>query len=182
MKYFKTIKKETDKKFNNMTDLAKYLKEELEKNYNDVFRKIDINKNFLLLALNENYLQEEVNKLIKNEIKVEQKEKQKIVVDFSSPNIAKEMHVGHLRSTIMGESLCRILEFLDNDVERVNHLGDWGTQFGMLILYLQQEYPDYLDKTPNLSDLETFYKASKKKFDEDPEFKKQAQLKVVDLQ
>ena len=64
---------------------------------------------------------------MKSDIKVETESKEKIVVDFSSPNIAKEMHVGHLRSTIMGESLCRILEFLDNDVVRVNHLGDWGT-------------------------------------------------------
>ena len=64
---------------------------------------------------------------MKNEIKVETPKKEKIVVDFSSPNIAKEMHVGHLRSTIMGESLCRILEFLNNEVVRVNHVGDWGT-------------------------------------------------------
>ena len=64
------------------------------------------------------------------------KPKEKVVVDFSSPNIAKEMHVGHLRSTIMGESICRVLEFLGDEVERVNHLGDWGTQFGMLIMFL----------------------------------------------
>ncbi|CAG2066726.1 unnamed protein product, partial [Timema podura] len=61
----------------------------------------------------------------------------RVVVDFSSPNIAKEMHVGHLRSTIIGESVCRLLEFLGHDVVRVNHVGDWGTQFGMLIAHLQ---------------------------------------------
>lgn len=62
---------------------------------------------------------------------------QKVLVDFSSPNIAKEMHVGHLRSTIIGDSVCRLLEFCGHDVLRVNHVGDWGTQFGMLITYLQ---------------------------------------------
>ena len=64
-------------------------------------------------------------------------DKKKVLVDFSSPNIAKEMHVGHLRSTIIGECVCRILEFCGHDVMRINHVGDWGTQFGMLITYLQ---------------------------------------------
>lgn len=68
---------------------------------------------------------------------------QKIVVDFSSPNIAKEMHVGHLRSTILGESICRIFEFMGNNVVRANHVGDWGTQFGMLIAYMKETFPDY---------------------------------------
>ena len=63
--------------------------------------------------------------------------RQKVVVDFSSPNIAKEMHVGHLRSTIIGESVCRILDFMGHDVVRANHVGDWGTQFGMLIAYMR---------------------------------------------
>lgn len=77
-----------------------------------------------------------------------------MVVDFSSPNIAKEMHVGHLRSTIIGESLCRILEFQGNDVRRVNHIGDWGTQFGMLIAYLLWKFPNYETEKPILSELE----------------------------
>jgi arginyl-tRNA synthetase len=63
--------------------------------------------------------------------------KKHVLVDFSSPNIAKEMHVGHLRSTIIGDAICRMLEFCGHDVMRVNHVGDWGTQFGMLITYLQ---------------------------------------------
>lgn len=70
----------------------------------------------------------------------------KVLVDFSSPNIAKEMHVGHLRSTIIGDSICRILEYTHHDVLRVNHVGDWGTQFGMLITYLQQQRPDFLNE------------------------------------
>ncbi|MHC5833472.1 MAG: arginine--tRNA ligase domain-containing protein, partial [Nostoc sp.] len=66
------------------------------------------------------------------------------IVDFSSPNIAKEMHVGHLRSTIIGDSIARILEFQGHDVLRLNHVGDWGTQFGMLIAYLREVYPEAL--------------------------------------
>ena len=71
--------------------------------------------------------------------------KLKIAVDFSSPNIAKEMHVGHLRSTIIGDTISRILEFCGHDVLRLNHVGDWGTQFGMLITYLKQEAPEALE-------------------------------------
>lgn len=106
----------------------------------------------------------------------------KIVVDFSSPNIAKEMHVGHLRSTIIGDSVCRLLEFLGHDVLRLNHVGDWGTQFGMLIAHLQDIYPDYLTRSPPISDLQAFYKESKARFDEDEAFKKRAYACVVKLQ
>ncbi|KAL7517532.1 hypothetical protein ACHAWX_002451 [Stephanocyclus meneghinianus] len=105
-----------------------------------------------------------------------------VVVDFSSPNIAKEMHVGHLRSTIIGESVCRILEYVGHDVRRINHVGDWGTQFGMLIQYLKEEYPDFSGNVPNITDLTEFYKNAKQRFDESPEFKKISQLNVVKLQ
>lgn len=108
--------------------------------------------------------------------------RERIVVDFSSPNIAKEMHVGHLRSTIIGESICRILEFLNHDVLRINHLGDWGTQFGMLIAHLQDEFPNFKTESPPISDLQAFYKESKKLFDEDEAFKKRAYACVVQLQ
>jgi len=110
-----------------------------------------------------------------------------VVVDFSSPNIAKEMHVGHLRSTIIGESVCRILEFVGADVKRVNHVGDWGTQFGMLITYLKESCPDFgkgdgKADTSSISDLTVFYKNAKKRFDEDEEFKNTSRLTVVKLQ
>jgi len=108
--------------------------------------------------------------------------RQKVVVDFSSPNIAKEMHVGHLRSTIIGESVCRLFEFLGHDVLRLNHVGDWGTQFGMLIAHLKDEFPDYAKTSPPISDLMAFYKDSKKRFDEDADFKKRAYESVVKLQ
>lgn len=93
--------------------------------------------------------------------------KQKIVVDFSSPNIAKEMHVGHLRSTIIGEAICRVLEYMGNEVVRANHVGDWGTQFGMLIAYMKETFPDYETKLPDIKDLDTYYKDARKKFDTD---------------
>ncbi|XP_061595256.1 arginine--tRNA ligase, cytoplasmic [Cololabis saira] len=108
--------------------------------------------------------------------------RKKVVVDFSSPNIAKEMHVGHLRSTIIGDSMCRLFEFLGYDVLRLNHVGDWGTQFGMLIAHLQDKFPDYLTSSPPISDLQAFYKESKKRFDEDEDFKKRAYQCVVRLQ
>lgn len=93
-----------------------------------------------------------------------EKEPLRIVVDFSSPNVAKEMHVGHLRSTIIGESLSRILEFLGHHVLRHNHIGDWGTQFGMLIQFASEEFPDFMNTTPDIKDLEGFYKAAKKRY------------------
>ncbi|XP_034251307.1 arginine--tRNA ligase, cytoplasmic [Thrips palmi] len=105
-----------------------------------------------------------------------------VLVDFPSPNIAKDMHVGHLRAAIIGESVSRLFEFVGHKVLRVNHLGDWGTQFGMLITHLQDIYPDYQTKSPPISDLQTFYKESKKRFDEDAEFKKRSYESVVKLQ
>ncbi|XP_057853330.2 arginine--tRNA ligase, cytoplasmic isoform X1 [Cryptomeria japonica] len=105
------------------------------------------------------------------------------VVDFSSPNIAKEMHVGHLRSTIIGDCLARMLEFCKVEVLRRNHVGDWGTQFGMLIEYLFEELPNWEELGEQaIGDLQTFYKASKQKFDEDANFKERAQQAVVRLQ
>lgn len=92
------------------------------------------------------------------------------------------MHVGHLRSTIIGDSICRFLEYLGHDVDRINHIGDWGTQFGMLIAHLQDRFPNYVQVSPPISDLQAFYKESKKRFDEDEEFKKRAYARVVNLQ
>merc|ERR1712241_446054 len=107
---------------------------------------------------------------------------QKVVVDFSSPNIAKEMHVGHLRSTIIGDSVCRLFEYLGYNVLRLNHIGDWGTQFGMLIAHLQDIFPDYKETSPPIGDLMAFYKQSKARFDTDDKFKARAYSCVVKLQ
>lgn len=110
--------------------------------------------------------------------------KQRIIVEFSSPNIAKELHVGHIRGTIIGDCLARLFEFLDQDVLRLNHLGDWGTQFGMLIAYLKDHHPKVLtgEEPSDLQALMVWYKAAKKRFDEDAAFKVRAQKEVVSLQ
>lgn len=107
----------------------------------------------------------------------------RVIVDYPSPNIAKEMHVGHLRPCVIGDALARILEFLGHDVLRLSHIGDWGTPFGMLIAYLREAYPDALAGGElDLGDLATFYRAAKKRFDEDTDFQEAARLAVVKLQ
>ncbi|BAP42927.1 arginine--tRNA ligase [Pseudomonas sp. 21LCFQ02] len=103
---------------------------------------------------------------------------QRVVVDMSAPNLAKEMHVGHLRSTIIGDAVANVLGYLGDTVIRQNHVGDWGTQFGMLLAYLQEK-PTTSDE---LSDLENFYRAAKQRFDESEEFADRARSLVVKLQ
>jgi arginyl-tRNA synthetase len=112
------------------------------------------------------------------------KNPQRVIVDFSSPNIAKEMHVGHLRSTIIGDSIARILEFQGHHVLRLNHVGDWGTQFGMLITYLREVAPEALTTADalDLGDLVAFYKKAKQRFDQDLEFQERSRQEVVRLQ
>jgi len=112
------------------------------------------------------------------------KSPQREIVDFSSPNIAKEMHVGHLRSTIIGDSIARILEFRGHDVLRLNHVGDWGTQFGMLIAYLRFVYPEALTTANalDIGDLVSFYRQAKQRFDTDETFQETARQEVVRLQ
>ena len=107
-----------------------------------------------------------------------------VVVDFSSPNIAKEMHVGHLRSTIIGDSLARVLEFRGHPVLRLNHVGDWGTQFGMLITHLKQVAPEALETADavDLGDLVAFYRQAKQRFDDDEAFQTTSREEVVKLQ
>ncbi|HEY9657190.1 MAG TPA: arginine--tRNA ligase, partial [Allocoleopsis sp.] len=107
----------------------------------------------------------------------------RIIVDYPSPNIAKEMHVGHLRPSVIGDAIARILEFQGNEVLRLSHIGDWGTPFGMLIAYLREAYPEALTSDNlDLGDLASFYRAAKKRFDEDENFREAARLSVVQLQ
>ncbi|MEQ9884253.1 arginine--tRNA ligase [Pectobacterium brasiliense] len=108
-------------------------------------------------------------------------EPQTIVIDYSAPNVAKEMHVGHLRSTIIGDASARTLEFLGHNVIRANHVGDWGTQFGMLIAYLEKMQNESASEM-DLSDLEAFYREAKKHYDEDADFAERARAYVVKLQ
>ena len=102
----------------------------------------------------------------------------KVVVDYSSPNLAKEMHVGHLRSTIIGDALARVLEALGHEVVRQNHVGDWGTQFGMLLTFLEETGA----QSELLGDLEGFYRAAKVRFDGDVDFAERSRRTVVGLQ
>ncbi len=106
----------------------------------------------------------------------------RVAVDFSSPNIAKEMHVGHLRSTIIGDSICRILEYCGHDVSRINHVGDWGTPFGMLIEHLSDRFPHYLSQPLSISELHSAYVGGKMRFDDEEAFRTRARARVVRLQ
>jgi len=138
---------------------------------------------FVNIFLSTSYVEGELAKVLEEGVRPPATgPSRRVVVDFSSPNIAKEMHVGHLRSTIIGDSVCRLLEFLGHDVLRLNHTGDWGTQFGMLIAHLTDEFPNYSTESPPISDLMAFYKASKARFDSDEEFKGRAYAAVVRLQ
>ena len=143
---------------------------------------------FINIRLNDQVLMARGNEVLRDPqslIPADSQER-KIVVDQSSPNLAKEMHVGHLRGTVIGDCLSRVLERLGHEVIRQNHVGDWGTQFGMLIAYMRE-----LDREFNksasllqteLEDLEAFYRAAKDKFDSDPAFADRARLSVVKLQ
>jgi arginyl-tRNA synthetase len=153
----------------------------------ELFSKIEVaGPGFLNMTLSSNSIEAQVKVILKDKFLGVQRpiHKQKIIVEFSSPNVAKELHVGHLRSTIIGDAIARIFEFLGHDVLRLNHIGDWGTQFGMLITYLKDHHEKVLqgEESTDLTSLMNWYKASKKKFDEDPDFKKRSQLQVVKLQ
>ncbi len=137
---------------------------------------------FINITLSNATLASTISDIVQNGVKPPKSEKLKILVDFSSPNIAKEMHVGHLRSTIIGDSICKMLELCGHDVMRVNHVGDWGTQFGMLITYLC-DHPENLSKPQlDISEITVWYKESKKRFDESDEFKERSRGNVVKLQ
>jgi len=151
---------------------------------NDVIEKVEIaGPGFINIHMKKSFIRDILNTIVRKGVQpVGVGARKRVVVDFSSPNVAKEMHVGHLRSTIIGESICRLLEYVGHDVVRLNHVGDWGTQFGMLIAHLEDEFPDFRTVSPPISDLQAFYKASKKRFDDDPDFKKRAYTRVVALQ
>lgn len=173
-----------DKKLNGR-DVANTLLQHLPKN--PMISSVTVaGPGFINIYLDKQFVSDSVRNIVMNGVKVRAVEakdaNKKIVVDYSSPNIAKEMHVGHLRSTILGDSVARLLEFVGYDVLRVNHVGDWGTQFGMLLAHLIDKYPNYSTNPPPIADLVEFYKESKKRFDEDPEFKKKAYNTTVRLQ
>ncbi|MCK5897202.1 MAG: arginine--tRNA ligase, partial [Cocleimonas sp.] len=105
-----------------------------------------------------------------------------VVIDYSGPNLAKEMHVGHLRSTIIGDAIVRVLRFIGHNVIPQNHVGDWGTQFGMLLAHMNSLQATNNELSMQLSDLEGFYREAKKRFDAEPDFAETARHYVVKLQ
>jgi arginyl-tRNA synthetase len=205
------VKPATDPKFgdyqaNGVMSLAKKVNANPRKLAEDILGKLDIGDTceppeiagpgFINMRLKPDFVAErliEINAEPQHRLGIDKVPRPKtVVVDFSGPNIAKQMHVGHLRSTIIGDCICRLLEFLSHKVIRQNHIGDWGTQFGMLVQHLHEqafsakEDQDLTDtaeavKTYHVADLESFYKEAKEQFDSDETFKRQARRRVVEL-
>ena len=181
-----------DYQFNGIMPLAKTLKRNPREIAAEVVTHIDTSgliakaevagPGFINLWLNDDRMGEEAGRMLADpRVGVEKKPYPiKVVIDYSGPNMAKQMHVGHLRSTIIGDTLSNLLSFLGDEVIRQNHIGDWGTQFGMLIAYLEEIGQETGDE--NLRDLEQFYKNAKRRFDEDKAFADKAREYVVKIQ
>lgn len=150
---------------------------------NGIANKVEIaGPGFINIFLDPAFLAANISLALSAErLGVAQPQAQTIVVDYSAPNVAKEMHVGHLRSTIIGDAAVRTLEFLGHKVIRANHVGDWGTQFGMLIAWLEKQQQENAGEMA-LADLEGFYREAKKHYDEDEAFAERARSYVVKLQ
>ncbi|MGA4655472.1 arginine--tRNA ligase [Proteus terrae] len=161
--------------------LAEKILEKLD--ITDVVDKVEIaGPGFINIFLSPQWVAKQAEYALSDEhLNVTPVEPQTIVIDYSSPNVAKQMHVGHLRSTIIGDASARTLSFLGHNVVRANHLGDWGTQFGMLIAYLEKKQNENAADMA-LSDLEEFYREAKKHYDEDEVFAERARNYVVKLQ
>ena len=138
---------------------------------------------FINIFLSEEFLAQKAQQALSDSrLGVAIEEQKTIVTDYSAPNVAKEMAVHHIRSTVIGDAVSRTLEFLGHKVIRANHIGDWGTQFGMLIANLERVQQETGEISMELSDLEAFYRESKKLYDEDEDFAVKARNYVVKLQ
>ncbi len=201
------VRPATDPKFgdyqaNGVMALAKQLKTNPRKLAEQVVAQLDLSDlceppeiagpGFINLRLKPAYIAEQLRQINDDPQGrlgiAEEPEPRTIVVDFSSPNVAKQMHVGHLRSTIMGDCISRLLEFLGHRILRQNHIGDWGTQFGMLICHLYRQYGQTLRDSDdalsglNIPDMEAFYREAKALFDSDADFASASREYVVRLQ
>jgi len=167
-------------------DMAQRIVNALEKDtlFLTIVSQMDIaGPGFINLTLSPEWLAQSINTIKQHaNLGIEPHTPQTVVVDYSSPNLAKEMHVGHLRSTIIGDAIVRTLEFQGHHVIRQNHVGDWGTQFGMLIAELEEQLQTNESASLALKDLEGFYQRAKKHFDESSEFADKARSYVVKLQ
>ncbi len=185
-----------DYQANGAMALAKKVKTNPRKLAEKIIEKLDIDDicekpeiagpGFMNFSLKEEYVKEKILEIFSDKERLgvpETEDSEKAVVDFSGPNIAKQMHVGHLRSTIIGDCICRVLDFMGDEVVRQNHIGDWGTQFGMLIAYMKRKNPEVIENpdSVHISDLEQFYKNAKALCDNEADFQKQARQEVTRL-
>jgi arginyl-tRNA synthetase len=179
-----------DYQFNGAMRLARVLRKNPREIATSIIKEIDspmiakaevAGAGFINIWLDDSWLSDQANSILADKrVGVGLVENpQRVVVDYSGPNMAKQMHVGHLRSSIIGDTLATLLEFLGDEVIRQNHIGDWGTQFGMLIAYLEEQGAD---ANQNLKDLEQFYKDAKIRFDQSEEFANRAREYVVKIQ
>lgn len=179
--------------FNGAMALAKQLKQKprdiaeqiVEKvTLDDVASKLEIaGPGFINIHISDTWLANQCELALHDpRLGVAKDPEQTVVVDYSSPNLAKEMHVGHLRTTIIGDAVVKVLEFLGHKVIRQNHMGDWGTQFGMLLAHLSDKLEHNEVAETALSDLENFYREAKVRFDEEDGFADRAREYVVKLQ
>jgi len=165
----------------NPRDLAQRVVEQIDRG--DLFDKIEIaGPGFINLFLRREWINNQCEALNPGQGILAGDAAETIVVDYSAPNLAKEMHVGHLRSTIIGDSVARVLQYLGNHIIRQNHMGDWGTQFGMLIAELEELVGEEQQVGLELADLEAFYRRAKLHFDKSAEFADRAREYVVKLQ
>jgi arginyl-tRNA synthetase len=181
-----------DYQANGVMALAKRLKRNPRELGEEVIKNLELDEfaskielagpGFINIFIAPGYLVSQLNLLKENRLVQQSPSPQTVVIDYSSPNLAKEMHVGHSRGTILGDAIARIFEYMGHKLIRQNHFGDWGTQFGMLIAYMQELEQSEGNIANELSDLETFYRASKQRFDADPEFAQRARENVVKLQ
>ncbi len=179
--------------FNGAMALAKQLKQKPRDIAEDIVAKVELSDiasklevagpGFINIHLKDEWLSQWCDKALMDEkLTIEAHDTETIVVDYSSPNLAKEMHVGHLRSTIIGDAVVNVLEYLGHNVIRQNHMGDWGTQFGMLLAHLNDQLSSSSVAETALSDLEDFYREAKVRFDNEDGFADRARDYVVKLQ
>ncbi|WHL25232.1 MAG: arginine--tRNA ligase [Candidatus Blochmannia vicinus] len=184
-----------DYQVNGLINISKKLHIPVEELAKKIIELIDLNNiaqttkieqpGFINIFLNTKWISHQINSIFSApRLGITPVTPKTIVIDYSSPNIAKEMHVGHLRSTVIGDSVARVLSFLGHNVIRANHIGDWGTQFGMLIAYIEKNvHPKFLlNKSIELSKLENFYQEAKKMYDIDPDFAELSRNYVLKLQ
>jgi len=179
--------------FNGAMGLAKKLKQNPREIASQIIDAVDLSDiaektevagpGFINIYLSKQWLSTQLSIIVRDErLGIDKQSPQTVVVDYSAPNLAKEMHVGHLRSTIIGDAVVKCLAFLGHKVIRQNHMGDWGTQFGMLLAHLQDKLAQKHVAETALGDLEDFYREAKVRFDNEDGFADKARDYVVKLQ